>query len=143
MSTPSATLTKNPSLDLQLEKAIQDLITQYAPLAHDRRRVTFTVADGVIQVAGNLRSRITYLYLTRNLPLIAGVKAVDTAQVYNDDDLRLIVGKVLPRGVYATLDSGAVRLTGTLPADADLAELSANILAIDGVQHVTPALTNA
>ncbi|HEX2619512.1 MAG TPA: hypothetical protein VHL11_05175 [Phototrophicaceae bacterium] len=137
-STDTSTSTVRPDIDIHSD--LQNLLVHYPPLAHDRHRLTYTVQHGVVTVAGYLKSRTTYHYLVNNLPLIAGVAAVSHEHLYHDDDIRLEVGRVVPFGVFANVEYGEVKLTGSLPANVIAEDLAQKIGAVPGVHRVITAL---
>ncbi|MBC8170769.1 MAG: hypothetical protein H7X77_03830, partial [Anaerolineae bacterium] len=90
----TSTTTQRPDIDIEAD--LQELLMHYPPLTHDRHRLRYTVQDGHITLAGHVLSRVTHHYLVNNLPLLTGAQSVDTSQLYQDEDIRLNVGQLMP-----------------------------------------------
>ena len=125
--------------DVDIEEAIDDLIAHYPPLAHDRRRIQCRVKNGVVTLSGHVMARITHRYLEEQLPAIDGVKSVKSDKLYDDETIRLEVGKLIAPGVQVRVEYGAVILAGRLPGDVDAGKLVRQVKKIPGVDQV---LTN-
>lgn len=94
------------------------------------------VVDGVIIFSGNVSSVVGHEMLIDNARMIDGVMAIDDENLYNDEDLRMKLTKVLPRGMRVHVHHGAVRIAGRLPADTDLNEIIGRIGETHGVTIV-------
>lgn len=120
---------------------VHSLLATYPPVAHDRRYLRITVEDGRVTVSGHVTTRITQRFIEANIPEIPGVQSVDFSALYNDDQLRVEVGRVVPPGVFVNIRYGAVALTGRLPEGTDAAQIVAQISAIPGVVRVVTAFS--
>lgn len=138
MSTAVLTTTQRPDMDIEAD--LKELLMRYPPLTHDRHRLTYSVENGQVTIAGNLKSRVTYHYLVNNLPLIDGAQSVDTTQLFHDEDIRLSVGQLMPFGVFVNVEYGMVKLSGKLPPDTNLEMLVNQVMSVPGVKHVAAAL---
>lgn len=123
-------------LDVDILADIQRWIYTYPPLSNDRRHIQVRVEDGVVRIAGNIKSPITRDYLRRNLGEVAGVHQIDDLALHDDDAIRLALGTVVPPGTIANLEWGIVILSGVLPTDEALEALVTQIAQIPGVQRV-------
>jgi hypothetical protein len=138
MSTPASTTTQRPDMDIEAD--LQELLVLYPPLAHDRHRLRYTVQDGHITIAGHVLSRVTHHYLVNNLPLLDGVQSVDTSQLYQDEDIRIDIGRLMPFGIFVNVEYGTVKLTGKLPPDTTVEGLVNQAMTVPGVERVVTAL---
>lgn len=122
--------------DVDIQAAIDRLVTHYPPLVQDRHQLDFEVDKGKVVARGWVRTTITRRYLVDGLTALAGVVAVNSDQLYSDDDLRLQIGRLVPVGVFANMGYGAIVLTGDLPKGTTAAKLSAAIGKVKGVRAV-------
>lgn len=122
--------------DEDIEEAITDLIRSYRPLRASRPFFTFAATHGQVKFMGNIRTPQERHVLAERLPHIAGVRGIDLSELYDDEQLRFAVGQVLPYGVYATLQYGAVALTGRLPEGMSAESLIDQVRAVAGVRRV-------
>lgn len=137
--TPVITATR-PDEDIAAD--IASLIRSYPPLFQARHWIAYTVEGGIVTVNGHIKSPIAQRVLVDNLPTIPGVTELDASAVYNDEALRRAVGQVLPHGLWASLDFGAVLIEGTLPAGSKVDAIVADVSAIPGVRHVETRVTS-
>ena len=123
--------------DLDIEVDIQDLVAHYPPLAHDQHHFDFNVADGVVTLTGNLKSRVTHQYILANLPQIEGVKEVWAEALVNDDDLRLEISKQIPTGIFVNVEYGITKLTGRLESGTDVDTLMSSLISsVQGIKRI-------
>lgn len=127
--------------DEDIAEDIAALVRRFPPLAQSRHWFTASVADGVVTVKGHIKSAVGARVLLDNLPLIPGVEAVDASGLYNDEDLRLEVGKVVPPGVRVAVDFGHVKLSGKIPPHHKAEALIRSVEKVPGVRRVTANLT--
>ncbi len=132
------TLARRPDEDI--EEDITDLIRRYPPLRASRPFFTFAALRGVVKFMGNVRTPQERHVLAERLPHIAGVQGVDLNELYDDEQVRFAVGKLLPYGVYATVHYGAVALTGRLPEGLSAEPLIEQVRAVAGVRRVAAEL---
>lgn len=127
--------TTRPDMDIEVD--IQDLVARYPPLAHDQHRFEYDAIAGVVKLRGNLKSRVTHQYLLTELPRIPGVKAVDSKELANDDDIRLEAAKPMPYGVFVNVEYGIVKLTGRLEEGTNIDGLVRDISRrVPGIQRI-------
>jgi osmotically-inducible protein OsmY len=119
-----------------ISEDIAALIRRFQPLAQSRHWFTYTVAEGVVTVRGNIKSPVGARVLLDNLPDIPGVVAVNAADLHDDPTLRVAVGKLLPPGIVITIDFGRVVLSGQLPPRRKPEALIRKIEAVPGVRRV-------
>lgn len=131
---PAPTTAFRPAEDIAAD--IASLVRAFPPLVQSRHWFAYTVAAGVVTITGHIKSPVAERVLLDNVPDIPGVLEVDTTALYNDDDLRRDVGKVLPPGVWSAVNFGAVALTGSLPAGVDADTVVKTVLAVPGVRTV-------
>ncbi|MBZ0292145.1 MAG: BON domain-containing protein [Anaerolineae bacterium] len=126
--------TTRPDADIAAD--IEHLIRRYPPMMNDRHHVKFTVLEGKVTLIGYLKTPITQRYLTETISQVKGVTEVNASGLFDDEDIRLGVGQVIPVGVYCNIEYGAVVLTGHLPAGIDVAALTAEVEKVPGVRYV-------
>ncbi len=132
-----------PRPDVDIEEAIAQSVRTYGPLKASRGFFSYHVNHGAITLTGNVRSPQARRMLLNTLPSIAGVTTLNAAQLFDDEAIRMAVGKLIPDGVFANVMVGAVALTGTLPAGASLDELRRAVTAVAGVRRVDAQLSLA
>jgi osmotically-inducible protein OsmY len=128
--------------DEDIEESIADLIRSYPPLRTSRPFFTFASLQGAVKFMGNVRTPQERFLLAERVPHIAGVRSVDVGELYDDEQVRFAVGKVLPYGVYATVHYGAVALTGRLPEGASAESLLDRVRAVAGVRLARAELSS-
>ncbi|GAB4522923.1 MAG: hypothetical protein OHK0046_36160 [Anaerolineae bacterium] len=133
-----AELTMRPDIDI--EEDLHDVVRAYPPLNHDRRNYKFDVKDGVVTLTGHVKGKPTYEYVLNAVPLVSGVRSFEAARFYNDDDLRLDVGQVVPPGVLVTMEYGSAILSGHLPEDASIEDVVRAVARVPGVHRVLTSL---
>lgn len=122
--------------DIDIENDLHELVTRYKPLMHDRRNYRFVVEDGHVTVVGYVKGKPTYEYLRDHAPNVRGVKSVNLEKFYNDDDLRLDVGQVLPMGIYVRMEYGAAILSGRLPEGMTAEDIMRQVATVPGIRRV-------
>jgi len=122
--------------DIDIEAAINHAMRAHAPFSHDRHRVNINVNDGVVHLSGYVKSAPTYRYALEHIDDVAGVREVIVEDFHNDEEIRLDVGKVVPTGVFVTLEYGAVILSGNLPDGEDVEALVRKVGLVPGVHRV-------
>lgn len=127
--------------DIDIEEEIHDLMMTYPPLAHDRHRLHIDVQNGGVIVKGYLKALPTLEYLLNRIEQVEGVKSIESSQLYNDETIRLQVGRVIPPGVFANLEYGAVILSGKLPEGITTEALVRNVGHVAGVHRVITSFT--
>ncbi len=131
-----AELKKSSRPDVDIEADIQDLIAHYPPLQSDRFHLKVMVKDGIVTLAGHTKSRITRGYLIERVQGVAGVQAVNYAALYDEETIRLDVGRCLAQGVIANAAYGTVVLTGSLPKGIEAASVVNEVARVAGVENV-------
>ncbi|MBL8146750.1 MAG: BON domain-containing protein [Anaerolineae bacterium] len=128
---------QEPSLqDLDILEAIHSIIARYPPLTADRHRLQIAVRDGVVLLAGHDRTPITRLYLIDRVSELDGVRGINADGLYDDESIRLEIGRILPEGVIANVTYGIVVLSGKLPAGTTEAAVTKRAGAVPGVVQV-------
>lgn len=126
-----------PRPDLDIHEDIEDIIVHYPPMVNDRHHVKISVENGVVKLVGHMKTPITRHYLTETIPTVKGVAQVDDSQLYDDEGIRLEIGKLIPLGVFANIEYGVVILSGRLPQGIDSAALIEKVKGVSGVRIVT------
>jgi hypothetical protein len=123
--------------DLDILEDIEHLIAQYPPSRKDQHSIHVQVKDGHVTLTGHVQTPNTRRYLLDLLPGVSGVQSFDAEQFFDDESIRLDVGKVLPMGAQlARIQYGTVILSGKL-ADGQNAEgVVARVGAVPGVTRV-------
>lgn len=126
--------------DIDVHSAVTDLIVHYPPLAHDHAHIHYNVQDGHVVVSGNMKSRLVYDYFLNKLPSIRGVQSVDHSRLYEDDEIRRQIARLIPPGMFVNVEYGLVKLTGTLTGGVTTEELVKRISVIPGITRIVTAL---
>lgn len=122
--------------DAELESDLHRLLHRYPPLAHDRHRVSVAVHDGVVTLKGFVKSIPTYAYVKEHVEAIPGIREIDATEFYNDEDIRLHAGHVIPYGVMVAVEYGAVILSGRMPESMTAEDLVKKVALVPGVHRV-------
>ena len=132
----SKTTTPSSDTDIDILARIQHELSSYPPYMADRHRVHFSVNDGVVVVSGYVKSPITETFVVNRVRNVPGVSDVMDDDFYNDEEIRLDVGRVVPPGVMVTIEYGAVILSGNLPEGTTVEQLVHKVGQVPGVHHV-------
>jgi osmotically-inducible protein OsmY len=125
--------------DLDIVSDIDHFIAQYPPLVKDRHGINVEVRDGQVTVTGHVQTPNTRRYFLDLLPDIVGVRSVDADHFYDDESIRLEIGKAVPVGVkVGKIQHGVVILVGKVPAGSSAASIVAPVQQIAGVVQVIP-----
>lgn len=125
-----------PRPDIDILSDVNSVIAQYPPTAADRHSFTTTVQDGLVTLHGHVRTPISRRYLINELPKLDGVRALDSDALFDDESIRLDVGRLLPDGAMANVLQGTVALAGALPHGDDLVALADVLARVPGVVRV-------
>ncbi|MBI5930160.1 MAG: hypothetical protein HY862_12685 [Chloroflexi bacterium] len=123
--------------DEDILESLHTLVRSHDQVRLSRSYFTYTVVSGVVKLVGNVKTPIVRRAFKDGVLQLAGVSAVDDTELYDDETILWAVGKVLPFGIRARLNHGAVALSGALPAGASAEEIVANVGEIPGVRLVT------
>jgi hypothetical protein len=132
-----------PRPDIDIEEDLHTIIRNYAPLQMSRPYFSFKSHDGIIHINGTVRTPQTRRVLVENAARISGVRGIDDSDLYDDDQVRVEVGSLLPPGAYASVHGGVVALTGSLPANQNVSALVEAISHLPGVRRVGAAMEPA
>jgi len=121
--------------DVDIHADVNNLILHYPPLASDQHQIRILVANGVVHLGGHVRSTPSRRYLIDAIPTIQGVTGVNDAALYDEDMLRLEIGKVLPTGLQVNMRYGTAILSGKLPDGTSEEEL-VKLASLPGVERV-------
>ena len=123
--------------DLDISAGIQRVMQDsYPPLMHDRHRLEVEVNEGKVKVSGHVKVPHTASYLEQHVLAVPGVKSVNLKAVYNDEDIRRDVGRVVPPGIQIIVEYGAVVLAGELPTGTKAETLVKAVAKVKGVHRV-------
>ncbi|PJF44840.1 MAG: hypothetical protein CUN55_02030, partial [Phototrophicales bacterium] len=123
--------------DLEILADIHRLVQDTQALSLSRGHFQYTVQNGVVIVKGHISSRIGYELFVDNLMNIDGVVAVDDRELYDDETLRLNIGRILPKGLRVRIHHGVVALSGRMAADSpEVQEAIARIGEMPGVVNI-------
>jgi hypothetical protein len=129
-------MSEAPRPTLDIREDIETIIRNYPPLRESRPHLKIDVDPaGKVTLSGNVRTHVIERVLVDSTRLVEGVTAVDDGALYNDDEVLVEAGKLLPPGVYLTAVNGALALTGREPANTDA--LVEAVKAVTGVRAVT------
>ena len=99
--------------DIDIEEDLREFARSYDPLKQARGHFECIVKDGHVTLTGNVRTMQARRVLVDNVPDIEGVVSMDESAFFDDETLRIELGKVLPQGVYVRLNYGSVVVTFT------------------------------
>ncbi|MEQ8676946.1 MAG: hypothetical protein RLP44_07770 [Aggregatilineales bacterium] len=133
MSEASVTQSR-PDMDILAD--IHHVERGYPPLVNDRHQVNFEVNDGVVTVSGYTKATPTYNYTLGRVADIDGVKEVIAHNFFNDETIRLDVGRTIPVGVVLSVEYGTVILAGKLPDGTTIEEVVREVGLVEGVRRV-------
>ena len=126
---------KRPAVDI--EEDIREFIRSYDPVKQAVHHFSYTVDDdGHVVLTGNVRSVQARRVLVDNIPDIPGVISLDNRAFFDDETLRLEVGKLLPRGVMTRVNFGHATLYGMMPEGANLDDVMAAVKNHPGIHGV-------
>jgi hypothetical protein len=125
--------------DIDVHSAVNDLIVRYPPLAHDRAHIHYGVNNGHVVVSGNMKSHFVYDYFLNKLPSVRGVQSVDHSRLYDDDEIRKQVARLIPSGLFINVEYGVVKLTGALSGNITPEELVKRMAVIPGITRIVTA----
>lgn len=131
-----------PRPDEDIEEDLRTFIHNYPPLQMSRPYFNFRSEGGVLHILGTVRTPQMRRVLIENAARIAGVSRVDATDLYDDDQVRVAIGQLLPPTVYASVHGGVVALTGSLPPGQPADALVAAVSKLPGVRRVGAALEN-
>lgn len=119
--------------DIDIAEDIRDFLRSYDPLKQARGHFSFLVEDGHVILTGNVRSMQARRVLVDNVPDIPGVVSMDEGGLFDDETIRLELGKAVPRGVLVRVNYGSVVVSfpQPLPNEAEIVE---KVKAIPGVR---------
>lgn len=99
---------------------IRKFLRSFDPVKQGVHQITFNVnEDGMVNLGGHVRGMVARRVLIDNIPDILGVNALDANELYDDETLRLTVGRVIPNGTLARVNYGRVMLYGLAPQDPE------------------------
>lgn len=122
--------------DVDIEEDIQRIMRTYPPLSHDSHRIQVQVQDGSVTISGYVKALQTARYLRNRIATTPGVRAVNADALFDDESIRLQVGRVIPVGVYVNPEYGAVILSGKPPSDVSVEDLVKKVALVPGVHRV-------
>jgi|FLYN01.1.fsa_nt_gi osmotically-inducible protein OsmY len=129
--------------DIDIIEDIEDLIAHYPPTMRDRHHIHIGAQAGAVTVSGYVKSPNTRSFLLENIPLVIGVRSVHADELYDDESIRLDVGKLIEPGVmFANVEYGTVVLSGRLPPGKTAEEYVRQVAQVPGVRRVVTAFKN-
>jgi osmotically-inducible protein OsmY len=129
--------------DVDIIEAIEDRIAHYPPATRDRHHIQVSSQGGLVTLKGNVKSPNTRSVLLETLPQVEGVKSVNADELYDDESIRLDVGRLIESGVmFANIEYGVVVLSGRLPSGKSAEEIVRQVAQVPGVRRVVTAFKN-
>ena len=122
--------------DIDIRDEIYDMVAHYPPLQADRHHFTVDVRDGNVTLSGHVKSPITERYFGDRVKEIRGVLSLNDDRLYNEEEIRLEVGRRIPTGVIANTVYGNVILTGAPPQGKSGEAVVNDVAQVPGVQRV-------
>jgi osmotically-inducible protein OsmY len=131
-------LVSRPDIDIQAD--IERNMLNYPPLAKDRHSVKVQVNDGIVKLSGHVQTPNTRQFFLNAVPTVEGVVSVDGSELFDDESIRLEVGRLLPVGLNVGRSQyGNVVLVGRLPEGMSADEVEAKVREAPGVRQVIAA----
>ncbi len=129
--------------DVDIIEDIEDRIAHYPPTMRDRRHIQVSSQGGLVTLKGNVKTPNTRSVLLETLPQVEGVKEVSADELYDDESIRLDVGRMIEPGVmFANIEYGVVVLSGRLPSGKSAEEIVRQVAQVPGVRRVVTAFKN-
>jgi osmotically-inducible protein OsmY len=125
--------------DVDVVEDIHNLIVNYPPAAHDRHHVQVSVQAGIVTLSGYVTTPITRSYLLQHIKEVEGVRDIHHENFYDDESIRLSIGRIVPTGVQVVVVYGGVILAGKLPQGVSEGQLETKVSAVPGVHKVVLA----
>ncbi len=122
--------------DIDILNDLHNLVYTYPPANHDRDFFHTSVKDSVVTVTGHVRSIVVERWMRGTFSQVEGLRELNLDALYNDDDLRLAIGHLVPPGVFVNVNHGAVTLTGRLPQGLTDVDLVQRVAAVKGVTRI-------
>ena len=122
--------------DSDIEHAVYQLLGDNFGSQMSRQHLSVMVINGVVKVSGHIASSIGYQLFMDNLANIDGVVAIDDETLYNDEDLRMEISSLLPKGLRVRISHGIVALSGYATPDTDINEVISSIAKVRGVASI-------
>jgi osmotically-inducible protein OsmY len=131
-----------PRHDEDIRQDILAMLRAYQPLQAAKHHLSVNVHEGFVTVRGNVRNPQSRRIIIDNLPTVRGVKEFDVTALYDDESIRFAVGQIIPPGVFASVQYGAVVLTGRLTENASGDLIADTAMNISGVWRVAANFGN-
>jgi len=130
--------------DIDIAEDIEDRVEHYPPTMRDRHHFHVSVHEGMVTLKGYVTSPISRRWLLDMIPQIEGVRGLDADELYDDETIRIEVGRALEPGtMFARVEYGAVILTGRVPHGKKAQDYVKKASKIPGVRQVINAFRNA
>jgi hypothetical protein len=101
--------------DMDIEEDISASLRDFSPLKAARGFFEIQSTDGSVKVSGNVGSPQARQMLLRYVLKTSGVSHVDMSNLYDDEELRLTIGGMIPDGILVSVHFGSVVLNSKLP----------------------------
>lgn len=129
--------------DIDIIEEIEDLMAHYPPTMRDRHHIQVSAQDGMVTLKGYVMSPNTRAFLLENVPQVEGVRSVNADELYDDESIRLDVGRLIEPGImFARIEYGTVVLSGRVPAGKTAEEFVRQVAQVTGVRRVVTAFKN-
>jgi len=125
--------------DVDIEEEIARIVHSYSPLQMSRPYFTYIVLDGVVTFRGNIRTQQAKSVLLENTAKLHGVLRVESALLRDDEEVRGMVGAMLPDDVLASVHGGVVSLASQGADSTVMGEVMRKISTLPGVRRVGKA----
>jgi osmotically-inducible protein OsmY len=122
--------------DIDIQDDIYDFVAHYPPLQADRYHFSVEVSEGNVTLSGHVKSPIIEGYLVEHTKEVRGVLSVNSDRLYNEEEIRLEVGRRISTGVIANTVYGTVILTGKPPQNKSAEAVVNDVAQVAGVQRV-------
>ena len=101
--------------DMDIEEDINAVLRNFSPLKAARRYFKVQSTNGNVKVSGNSGSPQAKHVLLDYIKKTRGVINVDMTTFYDDEDIRLNIGGMVPDGIRVNVQFGSVVLDSKLP----------------------------
>ncbi len=103
--------------DMDIEEDINASLRDFSPLKATRSFFKIQSTSGSVKISGNVGSPQARLMLLHYVLKTSGVSNVDMSTLYDDEQLRLNIGGMVPDGILVSVHFGSVVLNSRLPGN--------------------------
>jgi osmotically-inducible protein OsmY len=125
--------------DIDIERDLEEIVKSYPPSNSDRHHLYLTVSQGSITLRGHIKTPMTRRVLISRFQNVAGVRSLHADELYDDETIRLMAGKMVPPGALVNSDYGTLVLAGHIESEKG-SQITQQLERIPGVKRVVNVL---